>query len=402
MPLDALHPFVAAVRPSATLAVSARAKALRAAGRDVLELSAGEPDFATPEPIVEAAHAALAAGTVFGYTPNAGLPALREAIAAKLVRENGLAVAPAQVVCSNGAKQAIAQAILATCAPGTEVVIVAPYWVSYPDQVRLAGATPVVAETRAADGYKLSPDALARVLSPRTRAVVLNSPSNPTGAVYSRDEMEALAEVLRAWPDVLVVSDEIYEYVVYDAAHVSWGALDGLGHRTATVNGFSKSYAMTGWRLGYLAGPDWLVSAVDSLQSHLTSGPNHLTQAAALAAFEMGDGPIREMVAAFRARRDAVAARLAAIEGVVCPVPEGAFYLFPDVSALFGRHTPGGALIADSLAFCTYLLDEAGVALVPGEAFGDPRGVRLSYATDMDTLLDACERIARAVEALQP
>ena len=399
--LDALHPFVAAVQPSATLAVSAQAKALRRAGRDVLELSAGEPDFPTPAPIVEAAHRALDSGTAFCYTPNAGLPELREAIADKLRRENGLDVTAAHVVCSNGAKQSVAQAVLATCAPGDEVLIPAPYWVSYPEMARLAGAVPVTVATTAEAGYKMTPEQLDAALTPRTRALLFNSPSNPTGAVYTRDEMEALAEVLRRHPDVLVVSDEIYEYVVFDAEHVAFASLDGMADRTVTVNGFSKSYAMTGWRLGYLAGPPWLVAAVDSLQSHLTSGPNHLTQRAALAAFEMGDAPVRTMVSAFRARRDAVLDRLDAIDGLACPTPEGAFYLFPDVSALFGRTTPAGVVVADSLSLCAYLLDAEGVALVPGEAFGDPRGARLSYATDMDTLMAACDRIERAVGALR-
>ena len=399
-PLDALHPFVAAVQPSATLAVSAQAKALQRAGRDVLELSAGEPDFPTPAPIVDAARRALDAGTAFGYTANAGLPELREAIADKLRRENGLDVTAAQIVCSNGAKQSVAQVVMATCAPGDELLIPAPYWVSYPEMARIAGATPVAVSTSAEASYKLSPEQLDAAITPRTRAVVLNSPSNPTGAVYTRAEMEGLAEVLRRHPDVLVISDEIYEYVVFDAEHVAFASLDGMADRTVTVNGFSKGYAMTGWRLGYLAGPPWLVKAVDSLQSHLTSGPCHLTQAAALAAFTMGDAPVRAMVSAFRERRDAVLDRLDAVDGIACPTPGGAFYLFPDVSALFGRTAPDGTVIADSLSLCSYLLDAEGVALVPGEAFGDARGVRLSYATDMETLMAACDRIERAVGAL--
>lgn len=399
-PLDALNPHVAAMRPSATLAISARAAALRREGRDVIALSAGEPDFPTPAPIVEAAHQALR-DERFGYTPNAGLPELREAVAQKLRDENGLDVEAGQVVCSNGAKQAVAQALLAVCQLGDEVVVPAPYWVSYPEMVRLAGAEPVAVEATAEAGYKVTPEQLDAAVTERTRALVLNSPSNPTGAVYTADELEGLAAVLRRHPRVLVVSDEIYEYVVFDAAFRSFAALDGMAERTMTVNGFSKGFAMTGWRLGYLAGPPWWASAASKIQSQLTSGPNSITQYAALAAFTMGPEPVETMVAAFRERRDAVLARLRALDGVACPTPEGAFYLFPDVSAAYGRRTPGGAEIAGSVDLCTYLLDEHDVALVPGEAFGSDAGVRISYATGLDTLLRACDRIGAGWEALR-
>ncbi|MFN3595749.1 MAG: pyridoxal phosphate-dependent aminotransferase [Rubricoccaceae bacterium] len=399
--LTALSPRVEAMQPSATLAVSARAKALRRDGRDVIELSAGEPDFPTPAPIVAAAHQALR-DERFYYTANAGLPELREAIAEKLRRENGLAhVTAAHVVCSNGAKQSVAQTLLAACRPGDEVVFAAPYWVSYPEMARFAGADPVAVPTRAADGYRMTPEALRAALSPRTRVVLLNSPSNPTGAVYPPDELEALAGVLRDFPDVLVVSDEIYEYVLFDAEHRAFASLDGMAGRTVTINGFSKGYAMTGWRLGYLAGPEWLARAVDKIQSQLTSAPNTIAQVAALAAFEMGHEPVRDMVRAFRERRDAALAALETMPGLVCPKPEGAFYLFPDVSALYGRRAPSGEVIGGSIALCTYLLDAAEVALVPGEAFGDDAGVRLSYATGMDALAEALRRIAGALGALR-
>ena len=394
-----LNPLVASMEPSATLAISSRAAQLTRQGRDVIALSAGEPDFPTPAPIVEAAYQALR-DEKFHYTPNAGLPALREAIARKLTEVNGLRVSASDVICTNGAKQAIAQTILATCGPGDEVVIPAPYWVSYPEQARLAGATPVYAETSAADGYILRASALEAVLNENSRAFVFNSPSNPTGAVYSRDEMEALAAVLRRYPRVLVVSDEIYEDVVFDAPHVSFGTLDGMAERTVTVNGFSKGYAMTGWRLGYLAGPPWLVEAVGTLQGQLTSGASSISQNAAVVAYTMDREPIREMVAAFRARRDAVLARLVAIDGVTCPTPEGAFYLFPDVSGVLGRTAPDGTVIDTSLALCAYLLDEHGVALVPGEAFGAPSGLRISYAAGMDTLMAAMDRIEAGIASL--
>jgi aspartate/methionine/tyrosine aminotransferase len=348
---------------------------------------------------VEAAHHALRDGR-FGYTPNAGIPELREAIARKLRDENGLDVTPDAVLCSNGAKQSIAQVLLAVCRPGDEVVVPAPYWVSYPEMVRLAGAEPVALEAGAAAGYKVTPDGLAAAITDRTRAVVLNSPSNPTGAVYTPDELAALAEVLRRHPGVLVVSDEIYEYVVFDAPFVSFGALDGMAERTATINGFSKGFAMTGWRLGYLAGPQWLVDAAAKVQSQLTSGPSSITQYAAVPAYTMDRQPIEEMVVAFRARRDAVLDRLRAIDGVTCPTPDGAFYLFPDVSAFYGRRTPGGATVGGSVDLCAYLLEEHEVALVPGEAFGADAGVRISYATGMDALMTACDRIEAGLAAL--
>ena len=398
-PLDAVNPFVASMQPSATLAISARAGQLRREGRDVIALSAGEPDFPTPAPIVEAAHQALR-DERFGYTPNAGIPELREAIAAKLTLQNGLDVCAADVLCSNGAKQSVAQAILAACAPGDEVVIPAPYWVSYPEMVRLAGATPVAIATTSEAGYKVTPEQLDDAITDRTRLVLLNSPSNPTGAVYTPDELEALAAVLRRHEHVLVVSDEIYELVVFDAEFASFAALDGMAHRTVTVNGFSKAFAMTGWRLGYLAGPAWLVKAASKIQSQLTSGPSAITQYASLAAFALGDGPIREMVSAFRERRDAVLARLRAIEGVACPTPEGAFYLFPDVSAFYGRTAPDGTTVEDSVSLCTVLLEQHDVALVPGSAFGGPDGVRISYASSLDSLMTACDRIEAGLASL--
>lgn len=398
--LDTLSPRVAAMQPSATLAISGRAAALRREGRDVIALSAGEPDFPTPAPIVEAAHQALR-DERFGYTPNPGIPELREAIAEKLRTENGLGVEAAHVVCSNGAKQSVAQAVLAICQPGDEVVIPAPYWVSYPEMARLAGATPVpVLATSDAD-YKLTPDQLAGAITERTRVLILNSPSNPTGAVYTPDELEGIAAVLREHPHVAVVSDEIYEHVIFDATFASFAALDGMAERTCTVNGFSKAFAMTGWRLGYLAAPAWWGGAVSKIQSQLTSGPSSITQYASLAAFGLGPEVLGEMVGAFRERRDAVLARLRAIDGVTCPTPEGAFYLFPDVSALYGRRTPEGGEVAGSVDLCTYLLEARDVALVPGEAFGNDAGVRISYATDLDTLMKACDRIEAGVAALR-
>ncbi len=395
-----LNPFVAAMRPSETLAITGRAKALRRQGRDVVLLSAGEPDFDTPAPIVEAAVEALREGFTH-YTPNPGIPELREAVAEKLRRENGLGVSAAQVLCSNGAKQAVAQAVIALCRPGDEVLIPTPYWVSYPEMARLVGAEPVAVETTPETGYKVTPDQLDAAVTDRTRLLVFNAPSNPTGAVYTPEEVEALAEVLRAHEHVFVVSDEIYEHVLFDARHTTIATLDGMAERTVTVNGFSKAYAMTGWRLGYAAGPAWLIDAMAKVQSQLTSAPSSISQRAGVAALAMSPEPVAEMVAAFRVRRDFVLSRVQAWPDVVCPKPEGAFYLFPDVSAYFGRRTPEGAVVTDSTALCDYLLDAHGVALVPGSAFGADYGVRLSYAASMDDLRTAADRIEAGLAALR-
>ncbi len=398
MPLD-LNPNVKAMQPSATLAMTARAKALQREGRPVIGLSAGEPDFVTPQPIIRAAERAMEEGWTH-YTDNAGLPELRAAIAEKLKKDNGLDYAPEQILCSNGAKQSVAQAILALVRPGDEVLLLAPYWVSYPEMVRLAGGTPVVLEATAETEYKITPAQLEGALTARTRMLVFNSPSNPTGGVYTRAEQEALAAVLRGHPDVFVLSDEIYEYVVFDAEHVSFGALDGMKARTITVNGFSKGYAMTGWRLGYLAAEADIVKACAKVQSQFTSAPSTISQKAGVAALKMSPEPIQEMVAAFRARRDFLMERLSRIEGIVLPRPEGAFYLFPDVSAFFGREVDG-RLIESAEELCFYLLEKHDVALVPGEGFGSPRGLRISYAASMDELRTAADRIEAGLNALR-
>ncbi len=395
----ALNPRVAAMQPSATLAMSARAKALKQEGRPVIALSAGEPDFDTPAPIRAAGIRAIEEGHTH-YTANPGTLELREAIAAKLRHDNGLAYEPAEIVCSNGAKQSVAQAVFVLCRPGDEVVIPAPYWVSYPEMARLAGAESVVVETAPGQGYKMGPEDLEAALTERSRVLLLNSPSNPTGAVYDRAELEALAEVLRAHEDVVVVSDEIYERVLYDAEHVSFASLGGMRERTVTVNGFSKAYAMTGWRLGYLAAPPWIADAVEKMQSQLTSAPSAITQRAGVAALAMDGEPVRQMVRAFRERRAFVLAALARMPGVACPTPEGAFYVFPDVSAYFGTEAPSGRAVETSEDLCFYLLEEHDVALVPGSAFGAPYGVRISYAASGADLRAAMRRIAAGLAAL--
>ncbi len=394
-----LNPRVEAMQPSATLAMTARAKQLRREGRPVIGLNAGEPDFATPAPVAEAGIRAIQEGFT-NYTENMGMLALREAISRKFERENGLAYDPGQILCSNGAKQSVALAVMVLCRPGDEVLIPAPYWVSYPEMARLAGAEPAVVSTSVENAYRLTPKQLDEAITERTRLIILCSPSNPTGSVYPPEELEALAEVLRRHEHVFVLSDEIYEHILFEGEHVSFASLPGMKERTVTVNGFSKAFAMTGWRLGYLAGELEIVKAASKVQSQLTSAPSSISQKAGIAALEMGLEPVREMVVAFRRRRDFVLERLRALDGVRCPTPEGAFYLFPDVSAYFGRETATGRRIEDSDDLCFYLLEEHDVALVPGAAFGTPTGLRISYAASMDDLEEALRRIERGLRAL--
>lgn len=395
-----LNERVAAMQPSATLAMSARATQLRREGQPVIALSAGEPDFGTPEPIANAGIEAIQSGFT-NYTENKGMQALREAICAKLNRDNGLSYAPDQVLCSNGAKQSVALGIHVLCGPGDEVLIPAPYWVSYPEMTRFAGAEPAIVSTTAEEGYKMSPEALEAALNDNTRLVILCSPSNPTGAVYTADELEALAAVLRRYDDVYVLSDEIYEHITFDTEHVSFASLPGMKDRTITVNGFSKAYAMTGWRLGYMTAPTPIVQAAAKVQSQLTSAPSSISQKAGVAALEMDMEPVQEMVAAFRKRRDVVLERLRAIDGVRCPTPGGAFYLFPEVSSYLGTTAPDGRLVDDSEDLCFYLLEEHNVALVHGNAFGAPDGLRLSYAASMDDLKTALDRVEGGFAALR-
>jgi aspartate/methionine/tyrosine aminotransferase len=381
------------------MAVSGLAKELQREGRPVIALSAGEPDFPTPEQIVDAGVRALSDGHT-KYTQVAGIPELREAICRKLKRDNGVVYGPNEIVCCNGAKQAVAQAVLAVCSPGDEVVIPAPYWVSYPAMALLAGAEPVIIETGPESGYRISAEQLSSALTPRSRVLILCSPSNPTGSVYTRGELEAIAEVVSSYPDLVVVSDEIYEYILFDAEHVCFASLPGMRDKTVTINGFSKAYAMTGWRLGYLAAPEWIAKAAAKVQGQTTSAPSTISQHAGLAALEMNRESIQFMVDAFRDRRDFMLAALQRIEGVVCPKPEGAFYLFPDVSSYFGSVTPQGRTIVDSEDLCMYMLREWNVAMVPGGAFGSPSGLRISYANSMEELDEAVSRLSDGLAAL--
>jgi aspartate/methionine/tyrosine aminotransferase len=382
------------------MAVSGLAKELQRQGRPVIALSAGEPDFPTPDEVVEAGVRALKDGHTT-YTQVSGIPELRAAICSKLERDNGVSYSPNEIVCCNGAKQAVAQAVLAVCGPGDQVVIPAPYWVSYPAMALLAGAEPVILETGAESGYRISAGQLEEALTPESRALILCSPSNPTGSVYSRRELEEVAEVVSRYPDLVVISDEIYEYILFDAEHVCFASLPDMRDRTVTINGFSKAFAMTGWRLGYLAAPDWIAGAASKVQGQTTSAPSTISQYAGLAALDMKRDAIQHMVKAFRSRRDFFLDALAALDGVVCPKPEGAFYLFPDVSRYFGTHTPSGDPIDDSEALCMYLLREWNIAMVPGDAFGSPAGMRISYANSMDELKEAASRLSKGLASLQ-
>ena len=391
---------VDAMQPSATLAMKSRAEERRRQGHPVVALSAGEPDFDTPEPIANAGVKAIRNGFTH-YTENTGTLELREAVCRKLDRDNDLSYTPEQVVCSNGAKQSLALAIHALCDEGDEVLVPAPYWVSYPEMARFSGAEPVTVPTSVDDAYRLTPEALEDAITERTRLLILCTPSNPTGTVYPPDELAALAEVLRDHEQVYVVSDEIYEYVLYDAEHRAFASFPGMRDRTVTVNGFSKGFAMTGWRLGYMAAPEPIAGAAAKIQGQFTSAPCSITQKAGVAALEMDKEPVHKMVEAFRRRRDVVLERLRAIDGVQCPMPEGAFYAYPDVSDFFGATTPDGSTIEDGGDLCFYLLEEHDVALVPGPAFGEPDGLRLSYASSMEDLETGLERIEAGLAALR-
>jgi aspartate aminotransferase len=372
----------AQLTPSLTLSIDSKAKAMKAEGIDVCGFGAGEPDFDTPEHIKRAAIEALEAGFT-KYTPNAGIPELRQAIADKLAADNGLNYRAGQVVVSNGAKHACYNAILATCQPGDEVIIPAPYWVSYPDMVRLVGADPVIVPTSERNAWKMRPEDFENAMTPRTKMLIMNSPGNPTGSVYTREELEAIVSVA-AEEDIYVLSDEIYEKLVYDdVKHVSVASLSKEAYDlTITINGFSKSYAMTGWRLGYLAAPDAVTRAVDSIQSHTSSNPSSFSQYGALAALKGDQQPLADMREEFDMRRNYMFDRLSKISNVTAVKPQGAFYILVNISQLG----------LTSQNFADRLLSKANVAVVPGAAFGDDRTVRFSYATSLDVIKKGLDR----------
>ncbi|HEY9650514.1 MAG TPA: pyridoxal phosphate-dependent aminotransferase [Coleofasciculaceae cyanobacterium] len=380
---------VGQVPPSLTLAISAKAKAMKGEGIDVCSFSAGEPDFDTPEHIKAAAKKALDDGKT-KYGPAAGEAKLRDAIAQKLREENGLNYQAANVVVTNGGKHSLFNMMLALIEAGDEVIIPAPYWLSYPEMVKLADGTPVIVETDASNGYKITPDQLRSSITPKTKLFVLNSPSNPTGMVYTPEEIKALAEVV-VEKDILVVSDEIYERIIYDGAkHLSIGAVSPeIFNRTIISNGFAKAYSMTGWRLGYLAGPVELIKAVTTIQSHSTSNVCTFAQYGAIAALEGSQDCVEEMRQAFAERREVMYERLNAIPGLICPKPEGAFYMFPNISKTGLK----------SLEFCDALLESQQVAVIPGIAFGADDCIRLSYATDMASIEKGMDRLDKFVQS---
>ncbi|MGN6536972.1 MAG: pyridoxal phosphate-dependent aminotransferase [Mesorhizobium sp.] len=394
---------LSAVKPSASMAASMAAKALRATGVDVIDLGLGEPDFPTPAHVIEATYKAALAGETL-YTAAGGTPALRKAVAEKFARENDLAYGPDDIVVANGAKQVIFNALMATLDAGDEAILPAPYFVSYPEMVKLLGGVPVIAECPADAGFRLTPQALEAAITPRTKWLFLNMPGNPSGAVYSEADLKALGAVLAKHPNVLVLSDEIYEHIIFDnRKFVSFGkACPDLKDRTLIVNGVAKAYAMTGWRVGYAAGPAPLVKAMNTVQSQSCTSVAAPMQAAALAALTGPQDCVGEFRAAFERRRDLVVAGISRIEGLTLPPPEGAFYAYIGCAALIGRRTPKGTVLADDVAVADYLLAEGHVSSVPGTAYGLSPFFRISTATSDAILTEAIARIGRAVAALQP
>ncbi|WP_136163393.1 pyridoxal phosphate-dependent aminotransferase [Sphingomonas flavalba] len=390
------------IQPSATLAMTGRVFELKRQGVDVIGLSAGEPDFDTPDFVKEAAIEAIRAGKT-KYTPVDGTAELKQAVITKFKRDNGLTYEANQVSVNVGGKHTLFNALVATVDAGDEVIIPAPYWVSYPDIVAFAGGTPVIVAAGADQQYKITPAQLEAAITPRTRWVLLNSPSNPSGAAYSADDLKGLGEVLRRHPDVLILTDDMYEHIFYaDYAFATIAQVcPDLYERTLTVNGCSKAYAMTGWRIGFAGGPAWLIKAMAKLQSQSTSNPCSIAQAAAVAALTGPQAFLKERQEAFRKRRDLVVAMLNAAPGLTCPTPEGAFYVYPDAAGCIGKTTPKGAVIDNDEALIGYFLDEARVAAVHGGAFGLSPGFRVSYATSEAVLTEACTRIQQACAALR-
>ena len=389
------------IKPSPTIAMSNRAMQLKAEGHDVIGLSVGEPDFDTPEHIREAAKKAIDSGET-RYTVVDGTPALKQAICDKFKRENQLDYEPRQISVGTGGKQVLFNAFLATLNPGDEVVFSAPYWVSYPDMVLLGGGSPVVVPTGIDNGFKMSAADLDAAITPKTKWVLINSPSNPTGGAYTRDELKALTDVIKKYPDVWVLTDDIYEHLVYDDFEFFTPAQvePELYARTLTLNGVSKAYAMTGWRIGYGAGPVDLIKAMATIQSQSTSNPSSVSQAAAVAALDGPQDFLDAWRVSFRERRDLVVSMLNQAKGLRCATPEGAFYVYPSVAETIGRKTPDGGVISNDTDLATYILNAEGVAVVQGAGFGLEPYFRVSYASSIETLTEACQRIHRACAAL--
>ena len=386
--------------PSATLAMSQKSSEMKAQGIDVINMSVGEPDFNTPDHIKQAAKLAIDEN-YSRYSPVPGYPDLRQAIARKLERENHLHYLPAEILVSNGAKQSVCNTVMALVNPGDEVIIPAPYWVSYPQMVLLAGGKPVVVEASFEQNFKMTPEQLEAAITPRTRLIILCSPSNPTGSGYNKEELQRLAEVVLRHDDLFVLADEIYEHINYVGRHESIAQFPGMKERTVLVNGVSKAYAMTGWRIGYIAAPEWIVKGCNKLQGQYTSGPCSVSQMAALAAYVESQQCVEEMRQAFERRRDLIVRLAKEIPGLEVNVPEGAFYLFPKCSSFYGKATPEGNTIGNSTDLAMYLLEKGHVATVGGDAFGDPNCFRMSYATSDENIVEAMRRIKEVLAALR-
>jgi aspartate aminotransferase len=385
---------VRSMQESQTMRITGLAKKMKAEGKDIVSLSAGEPDFPTPDFVSDAGIEAIRSGFT-RYTPNAGIPELKEAIIGKFRRDNQLEYAPDEVIVSNGGKQTLVNAILALCEEGDEVIIPAPYWVSFPEMVRLAGATPVIVTTKDENGYKMTPGEFEQAITGKTKLLVLNSPSNPSGAVYSEEEVKALMKVIEE-RDIFVISDEMYDRIVYgDVQPFSPARIPQMRERVIVSNGVSKTYSMTGWRIGYLAGPRWLIKACDKIQSQTTSNPNSIAQKAAVAALNGDQSVVEERRLEFEKRRDFMYDALNAIPGITAALPDGAFYIFPSIKGVLGRMVNGKEL-KDSTDVAEYLLLEHHVATVPGDAFGAPENLRLSYAASIAELEEAVRRIRKA------
>lgn len=387
------------LQPSATLAMSQKSNEMKARGIDIINMSIGEPDFNTPEAIKEAAKKAID-DNYSHYSPVPGYPVLRNAIVDKLKRENGLEYTPAQILCSNGAKQSVCNTLMALINDGDEVIIPAPYWVSYPQMVKLAGGNPISIEATIEQDFKITPAQLEAAITPRTKALILCSPSNPTGSVYSFEELTGLAEVLKKYPEIIVLSDEIYEHINYSGRHASIAQVPGMKDNTVIINGVSKAYAMTGWRIGFIAAPEWIVKGCNKLQGQYTSGPCSVSQIAAAAAFAGNQECVEKMRQAFERRKDLIVSLAKDIPGFEVNMPDGAFYIFPKISSYFGKSYETRT-IQTSTDFAMFLLEVAHVASVGGDDFGSPNCIRLSYATSEENIREAMKRIRETVAHLK-
>lgn len=392
---------ITALAESATLAMAAKARELKSQGIDIISLSLGEPDFQTPDHVREAAKKAIDSGKYFAYPPVAGYADLKEAIAAKLVRDNGIPAKAEHIVVSAGAKQSIANVMMCLLNPGDEVVVFSPYWVSYVEIIKLAEGVPVFIEGGIESDFKATAAQLEKAITSKTKAIIYSSPCNPTGSMFSEEELKAIAEVMRKHPEVMIVADEIYEYISFDRKHISIASFPGMFEQTITVNGFSKGFAMTGWRVGYIAAPVAIAKACEKMQGQITSGISSIAQRAALAAISEDLAPTFAMTEAYRRRRSLVKELLDQIPGLKTNMPEGAFYFFPDASAFFGKSSPEGDHIKNADDLALYILKDANVSVVTGDAFGAPNCIRLSYAASDEDLTEALKRMKNTLAKLQ-